>query len=99
MNALIKKLKYTGAPNEKALIAEMVKLSKKYPTNPVLVLGNYGEPEFYIYKNLSSVPVDTMATRSMLRIHGGFYMNGKIVKPTRGWQNKQVKVDNANYDH
>lgn len=98
--SLISKSKYTGEKSDASLKAELIKVSKQNPTNAIVVGGQFGNFSIMIYKSLASIPVDSPESRGMIWSYGGVaFVNGKIAQPTRGWQNKQVKVDMANCDH
>lgn len=98
--AIISKAKYTGSQNEAALKAELIKVSKQNPTNAVLVGGQFGSFSIIVYKSLASIAVDSPESRGMIWSYGGVaFVNGKISQPTRGWQNKQIKIEKANCDH
>ena len=55
--------------------------------------GHFGRITFEGFKNLSSVGIDQPGIRHMLRVHGGFVKNGKIVKPTKGFAKQQAAAE------
>jgi len=55
--------------------------------------GIFGKITFQTHKNLSSVPVEQPATRHMLSTHQGFVKGGKVVRPTKGFSNRQAATE------
>ena len=77
---------------------EIVDLTKNHPGKPFLFHTVFGATYVTFYDKPSSIPIDTMETRSFKREHGfqGYYLNSieNPVKQGQGWVNKQISYDN-----
>ena len=74
-----------------------LELSRQNPDRVVTCYAGWSNTRFYIYQNLSSVPIDTPDTRQMLTCTGGFWRNGKKVSPTPGWLRRQSITDSRGH--
>ena len=74
------------ATTEQELTAEMKKTSLQHPNKIIVAFGRLGIVEIIV---LSQQPrTDTAAAAQTFRLNGGFFKNGKIVKPTKTFLKK-----------
>lgn len=87
------------ATNEAELKAELIKISKQNPGKAITAYVSFGSAKAYINQSLSRIPVDQLDTRQMLNCFNGYiaFVDGKLVKPTKGWKTQQNLSDVRNH--
>ncbi len=71
---------------EKQIDNEIIKISKKNPTRIITAYARLGKVTFYLYGNQPRI--DSADTIQTFKAYGGFYKNGKVIKPTKTWFNR-----------
>ena len=86
---LIENIRGMGWGVEKILVSKTKKLSAQNPKMIFAIsVSPRGKAEAFGWAGWSSVPIDTPATRGTISDFGGLFRDGKIVKVSRGYQNK-----------
>lgn len=82
----MRKIPYTGPPNETDLHKEVTHISKQNPTKIVTYYVQFCQAVIYLHDHKPRT--DTLDSAMCYRTHGGFFKNGRIVPPTKTWLKK-----------
>ena len=84
-NQMTSKIQIT-AKNEKEIDNQVIAISKKHPNEIVHVYARLGKITVTIQK--SQPRTDCPSTVQTFQTYGGFFKNGRVVKPNKSWFNR-----------